>query len=361
MKMMTKSLSVVWLILFASIVTFQISGCISDSDTEKPNVIIIMTDDDEYSGISPFGGEVHTPHLNELASNGVILSNMYNNSRCSPTRASVLTGMYPHRVGVGDLCRVKYETKYACYKGYLDTLHTIIPEYLNQSDYSSFMVGKWHLGGVKSNKSYLTPIERGFEKFYGVIGGSADYFGNKDNQYVDGSNMAKTSHLDDFYATDMFTDKSIEFIKDQNESPFFLYLSYTSPHQPIAAKEKDISQYRQIYTAENLETVAQNRHANLVASGIVNEDWPFEIKSNRKTVKYDSISLESLAIKAAMIDNVDQNVGKLITYLKSSNLLENTIIIYLSDNGGDGNSLSSMFNAPHEGSKTSLFEGGIKT
>lgn len=335
----------------------------SQESNELPNIILIVTDDDDYSTLSSFGGEVRSPNIDELIQNGSTLTNFYNNSRCSPTRASILTGMYPHRVGVGDLCEKHTETQYECYKGYLDTSVQIIPQHLKTKGYQCYMSGKWHLGGLEEEKSNKIPTKRGFDKFFGIIKGASDYFGRKKNEYMNDEKLADLSEFDDFYSTDAFTTKGLEFIQTSvdQEKPFFLYLPYTAPHAPIGAKSELVEKYKQLYESKPFEQFAIDRYQNLIKKGLINSSWEYN-----SFPKYNSITpavdfIDKLATHAAMMHTVDVNIGRIIKSLKSHQIFDNTIIIYFSDNGGTNSSLSGYFNVPFEGKKTELLEGGIKT
>jgi len=323
-----------------------------------PNIIVIVTDDDDFSGIGAYGSEVSTPNLDALAANGVRFANFYNNSRCSPSRASLLTGKYPQKVGVGDLCRPGYETNLPSYLGYLNPSFKIIPQYLKKSRYATFMSGKWHLGGryenIKSNKK---PYNKGFDGFFGVLGGSSDYFGKIECQYqLNDDECFDSQNYKDFYSTDVFTDFAIDFMDKtrKTDNPFFVYLPYTAPHHPIAAPEKLIKKYRKYYEKASFEDNVKNRVNKLKEDNLVDSDWNYEFERQGVNLEVTKAKIEKFAIHAAMMEKVDENIGKITDHLKKTGELDNTIIIYLSDNGGDDSSLASIYKAPFKGVKTSL-------
>lgn len=336
----------------------------SSLEQDLPNIIIIMTDDDDYAGIGPYGSEVSTPNLNALADDGVKFANFYNNSRCSPTRASLLTGMYPQKVGVGDLCRPNNETKLSSYLGYLNESFNILPAYLKELGYTTYMSGKWHLGGrYDGPRSKKKPLNKGFDKFFGILGGSSDYFGRKDKEYLLQDENFDSQNASDFYSTDAFTSHAIQFIEEdrKNKQPFFLYLPYTAAHEPIAAPEELVEKYKKIYSETPIEEIVRNRIKGLKRAGLLKDNWNYRLEKQSDKREINEEFITDLATHSAMIEKVDENVGKLTAYLESIDELENTIIIYLSDNGGEKSSLSYVYKSPYRGVKTGLWEGGIKT
>lgn len=365
------------------------SNVTSNQKERLPNIIVIMTDDSGYSDTTPFGGEISTPNIDFLSEKGIRFTNCYNNARCSPTRASLLTGQYPHTVGVGDLCRPTEETKYPGYMGYLNPNYPTLPELLKKVGYHTIMSGKWHLGGEnvleEKEDGFLKPVpseykkwplKKGFDKFFGLIYGMSGTFKAWPSRpFVEGEKIYKTdSHPGGFYASNAFTDFSLKYIEEirkQDDNPFLLYLSFTAPHFPIEAPETYIEKYRNTFnTPEKIEAIRKNRYDYLLKKGLVPESWSLNKKYatpefiNGK-YKSDSTYLkkisEYLATYAAMMDIVDENIGRVIKKLKDLGELDNTIILYMSDNGPVRAGPGDLFNAPFYGMKGQLKEGSIKT
>lgn len=308
---------------------------------EKPNIVLILTDDMGYSDLGCFGGEIDTPNLDGLAENGLRFTHFYNTGRCCPSRASLLTGKYSHTVGFGHMDSNKGK-KFPGYVGHLTGKN--IAEYLKESGYYTFITGKWHLGSkVKEH----WPINKGFDDFYGVPQGGGFYFdpGNmySPRQVVRGSEVvfdkSKTPPKG-WYATDAFTDEGLKYIDKavENKKPFFWYVAYNAPHFPLQAKAEDIQKYRGMYK-KNWQDFRLKRYEKQLRLGIMREgDKLSELDSSIPA--YNSLSKEKkdlidlrMATYAAMVDNVDQNVGKIIAHLKAKKVFDKTLIIFLNDNG----------------------------
>ena len=212
---------------------------------ERPNIIIIMADDMGYSDIAPYGGEIDTPNLSRLSQDGLRFTQFYNNARCCPTRAALLTGLYPHQAGVGHMV---YDAGYPGYRGDLSDQSATIAEVLKPAGYSTYMSGKWHVtkymghwSGIDSLKSDHTwPMQRGFERFFGTILGAGSFY---DPITLTSGNTPITDLPEDFFYTDAISDTAVTYIRehaDKKDNPFFMYVSYTAPHWPLHALERDI-------------------------------------------------------------------------------------------------------------------------
>lgn len=326
------------------IVSISLVGCESNKvqERERPNIIIILSDDMGYSDIAPYGGEIDTPNLTSLAKNGMKFTQFYNAARCCPTRASLLTGNYPHETGIGHMTNPPSDVNghnYGVpeYQGKLNSNVVTISEVLKQAGYATLMSGKWHLSFFDKNQ---WPLQRGFDKFYGFISGAGNYFKPEAPRFIFEGNEKIDIKDENFYTTDVFTDKAIQFIaetKTENQKkPFFLYLSYNAPHWPLQAPKSDIDKYRGRYVKgwENLRLERFNRMKEM---GLIDSSWDL---SYDDVVSWDSLSEEKreemdlrMAIYAAMIDRMDQNIGRLVDDLKKKNIYENTIIMFLNDNG----------------------------
>jgi arylsulfatase A-like enzyme len=312
----------------------------ASQSVKKPNIILIMADDMGYSDIGCFGSEIKTPNLDRLASKGVRITQFYNASRCCPTRASLLTGLYQHQAGVGDMVG---DLGFPSYQGYLNNQCITLAEALKLNGYNTYMSGKWHVGG----KPEVHPLKRGFDRYFGLIDGAGSYY--KPIAYR--QNMTPVRWMLDnkdffppdtgFYFTDAIADYAMSFLKEEKESekPFFLYLPFTAPHWPLHALPEDIEKYRGKYMM-GWDSLREERYRRMIKMGILDSsvklspkdaaspDW--ENLSDNEKASWDL----RMAVYAAMIDRMDQNIGRIVNYLTEKNQIENTMIVFLADNGG---------------------------
>ncbi|MBP6410531.1 MAG: arylsulfatase [Pseudarcicella sp.] len=335
-------------ILFTALLFCAMSQVEAQKTTiAQPNVIIIMADDLGYSDLGCYGGEIQTPNLDKLAANGLRMNNFHNNSRCCPTRASLLTGQYAHKVGLAN-------------NGSALTKNAItIPELLKENGYQTGMVGKWHLSddiqlstpekqlkwlnhqdfldsAFASKSSY--PINRGFQKHHGVIWGVVNYF--DPFSLVEGETPVKTI-ADDFYMTDVINKKSVEYINEftAQKKPYFLYVAHTAPHWPIQARPEDIAKYKDTYKI-GWDELRKQRYQKMVKMGLLNPKTTPMLEVMGKQGAWEKLTSEQkefqamkMATHAAMIDRIDQGVGQIIETLTQNKTLNNTIIMFLTDNG----------------------------
>lgn len=355
--------------------------CLSCSEKEeKPNIIVILMDDMGFSDLGCYGGEINTPNLDNLAKNGIRFTHFYNTARCCPTRASLLTGLYPHQTGVG------FATEnfgFDSYQGFLNDKCLTIAEALKKGGYTTFMSGKWHIGNAPSN----WPDKRGFDHCFSLINGASSYWEIKDNikMIVDGESWTPNPDST-FYMTDAITDRALEYIQDYNKKPFFLYLAYTAPHWPLHAWPEDIVKYKGKYD-KGWDKLRESRYEKMLNLGLINEKWLLSPRSDNiseweNAEKKDSLEL-LMEVYAAMIDRVDQNIGKVVDVLEKSGELDNTLILFLSDNGacelevdrgipgvpvgqkgsyfGYGYPWANAGNTPFRKYKRFIHEGGIAT
>ena len=294
-----------------------------------PNIVLIMCDDMGWSDIGCYGGEVQTPQLDRFAKEGMRFTQFYNNGKCTTTRASILTGLYPRR-GKGGLLRTDMVT---------------IGEALKLAGYQTALIGKWHLG----SEPKVHPFHRGFDEFYGLLDGCCNCFdpSTVDPPYKGGkvrkfgqNDQPITSFPDDFYTTDAFTDQSIECVKkfSANDRPFLIHLNYTAPHYPLHAKPQDIAKYRGRYKEiGGWLPLREQRFQKLQQMGLATDSWKLsDVDENAydwATANHNHEDLR-MAVYAAMIDSVDQNIGRLRTALEDAGVADNTLVIFLSDNGG---------------------------
>ncbi|MEO0793890.1 MAG: sulfatase-like hydrolase/transferase [Verrucomicrobiota bacterium] len=378
---------------------------------KQPNIVVILSDDAGYSDLGCFGGEIDTPNLDRLASKGVRLTNFYTNGRCSPTRASLMTGLEGARVGFGggSLGDWSREMPFPAHRGRLPYETPVLPELLKDAGYRTMMSGKWHLGGstMKFSKNsqeqwkkshvgwdltdeemeadfLALPSQRGFDDYFGIYGAQDNFFITPDEKYhpyMEGNERADlwfdreyTMHCytkkpnkhygkhhgktgKAFFDTDGVTDRAIEMIEDAtgpDKPPFFLYVAYRAPHLPLQAPEELVQKYLPRY--QHLRAVEKQRVDNLVSMGM----YPKKAGSKDTWIppEEDDFRLQ-LAIHSAMMDNLDVNVGRILGALEDTGVLDDTLVIYFSDNGAASH-IQGFMNTPYHGTKALLWEGGTK-
>lgn len=308
----------------------------------RPNIVLIMADDMGYSDIGCYGGEIETPNLDRLAANGLRFSQFYNNARCCPSRASLMTGLYPHQAGIGHMTNdpedsTAFNYGLPSYAGDLNFQSVTIAEVLKSAGYQTVMSGKWHLGYHDRNRR---PLQRGFDKYYGILAGASNYFNPAGKRGLTLMNDPIEPEGADFYVTDAFTDHAIRFMDEsqqKSDAPFFLYLAYTSPHWPLNALEADIAKYRGRYKA-GWKKLRRERYERMQRIGVI--DGQTTRLSDDDGADWDTLSAEQqdemdyrMALYAAQVDRMDQNIGRIIASLEASGELENTLIFFLTDNG----------------------------
>ncbi len=329
---------------------FPVLGLVTLSSSllavEKPHVILIMVDDMGFSDLGYHGGEIETPNLDALALGGVRFSQFYNSGRCCPTRATLMTGLHPHQTGIGHMTIPAGQKEKAGvpppYQGHLNRECVTVAEVLKRAGYATMMAGKWHLGPLDQDD---WPLQRGFEKYYGCIDGALRFFHPHGTRVITEGNekiLEPESTTDEaFYTTDAFTDHAIQFLKEESagqDRPSFLYLAYNAPHWPLQAFEDDIAKYRGKYRM-GWEKLREQRYQRQIQLGLIDPSWPMSPATegipawdSLDEKKQDEMDLK-MAVYAAMVDRVDQNIGKLVDYLKQSGRYDDTLILFLSDNG----------------------------
>lgn len=348
---------------------------------QKPNVLVIVADDLGFSDIGTFGGNIQTPVLDKFGKEGMLFSNFHVLPTCSPTRSSLLTGNDNHVAGVGIMSEVSYPAvaNLPGYSGQLNNQVVTIPELLREIGYHTYMAGKWHLG----DEDGQTPADRGFEESFTLLQGGGSHYADQKplsppqvmDYRVNGKRIATLPA--DFYSTKNYTDTLIHYI-DKNKAdhkPFFIYASYTAPHDPLQAPKEYIDKYKGKFDMgwDSLRTL---RLTNLKALGIVSPDVNAFAPSG--IPKWSSLSsaqkaefAKDMEVYAAMIEYLDMSIGRLLDYLKQQGLYDNTMIVFISDNGangvmattypgnGDGKYLSSFNNAlENRGLPNSFIEMG---
>ena len=323
-------------------VAVTMPGCMSASQShagkrKRPNIILIMADDMGFSDIGCYGGEIRTPNLDRLAADGLRFTQFYNTARCCPTRASLLTGLYQHQAGVGHMMSDK---GYDGYRGDLNNRCVTIAEVLKQAGYSTYMSGKWHVTKHRGpdGPKYNWPRQRGFDRFFGTIHGAGSFY---DPCSLTRDNTQIPPDSDDFYYTNAISDNAVRFISEHKsrnkERPFFMYVAYTAPHWPMHALPKDIARYKGRYD-KGWDALRAERHKRMTQMGIVESKWKITPRDSGvppwSEAKDKAWHARRMEVYAAMVDCLDQGVGRIVSELKKSSNFDNTLILFLADNGG---------------------------
>ena len=303
------------------------------ADAPRPNILLIMADDMGWSDIGCYGGEIETPNIDRIAGEGMRFTNFYNNGKCTTTRASLLTGLYPRYGGRG--------------MELLDANMLTLGEAMELAGYATGLSGKWHNG----SKAPHRPIDRGFQSSYGLWDGCCNFFNpsQPDPEFKGGKvrffgadDERITEFPDDFYTTDAFTDHAVETIRANVEAgkPFFHYVAYTAPHYPLHAKPEDIAKYDGRYDA-GWDVLRAERYQRQVEMGLIDPAVYPEPGPNPNNMLWEDVAEEKrdwetlrMETYAAMVDSMDQNIGRLLAVLNETGAAENTIVLFLSDNGG---------------------------
>ena len=324
----------------------------SITDTQKPNILLIVADDLGYTDLGCFGSEISTPNLDALAKVGILSTSFYTSPTCAPTRAMLLTGVDNHRNGLGSMGGfAKNQEGLPGYEGYLNFDVVTFPELLQENGYHTSMAGKWHLARpVEETRQW--PDKRGFDRSFSLIQAGAGHFSDQqplfsswEATYMEDGEVIE-SLPEDFYSSDYYTQKITEYIDESIglNKPFFAYVAFTAPHWPIQVPDEYIDLYKDRYN-EGYEVLAGERLERGKQLGIINEAASLSTLTPN-VVPWDELSLDEqkvssriMEVYAAMVDRLDANIGKLITHLKSNGLYDNTLIVFMADNGAEGNSL----------------------
>jgi arylsulfatase len=384
---MTKPIFVALVALLASTFLVARGAAAESARPARPNVIIILVDDMGFSDIGCYGSEIPTPNLDALAASGLKFTQFYNTGRCCPTRASLLTGLYPHQAGVGHMTA---DDNLPGYRGRLNDRCVTIGQVMQTAGYFTSMSGKWHVG----QEHGVVPWKRGFDASLNAPAGGFYYPDDaRTSLFLNGR------HLDphgpelphQWYTTDLYTDYAIKFVDQGIESkkPFFLYLAYNAPHFPLEAPLDEIAKFRGHYKM-GWDKLREQRHAKEIELGVVDKSWAlsprppavkdWESLTPDEQDRFDHI----MAIYAAVVQHMDTAVGRLVAALKDRGVLDNTLILFLSDNGGnaesgpngrlegdvpggprstvfEGQSWATLSNTPFRRYKHFNHEGGIAT
>lgn len=342
-----------------------LASCASKSeavvkDKQRMNILLILADDMGFSDLGCYGGEIQTPNIDRLAQNGVRYSQFYNAARCCPTRASLLTGVYPHQAGMGWMTNANLGTPQ--YRGDLGKNVVTIAELLKTAGYSTYMTGKWHVSSTRKDQAGINdnwPLQRGFDRFFGIVGGAGNYF-----KLPVFSGNRKYKSPENFYFTDAISDSSVMFIDQhctREKNPFFMYVAYTAPHWPLHALDKDIKKYDGVYEA-GWDKIRENRLKKQYEIGLWDKKVELSAR-DEKVPSWDSMSADQkkdfarrMAIYAAQVDALDQGVGRIIRKLEETNQLDNTLIFFLADNGGCAEFITSGKSKDLSGNLENTFE-----
>ncbi|WP_286265847.1 arylsulfatase [Thalassotalea atypica] len=333
---------------------------------KRPNIIVILADDMGYSDIAPFGSEIDTPVLSELAANGLQMTNFHVGAACSPTRTMLMSGVDNHLAGLGNMLEIQADNQFGKpgYEGKLNHNVVSLPTILKGSGYHTYMVGKWHLG----KKAGYLPADRGFERDFTLMESGADNYVNKTYapmykqvHYFEDGKPADLPKDGEYFSTDYYTEKMISYIDSNKDSgkPFFAYVAYQAVHSPVQAPKQYIDKYDGVYD-QGWDALKAKRLAKQKELGIVGKNVGLRENMDNdifEILDWDSLSEEEkqfsahkMQTYAGMVDNMDVNIGRLMKYLESIGEADNTMIIFMSDNGGDPTEL------PDIGLYTSWYE-----
>jgi len=306
----------------------------------RPNILIILSDDMGYSDIGCYGSEIPTPNLDGLAHNGIRFTQFYNNARCCPSRASLLTGLYPHQAGVGHMTADQGQDGY---RGQINRQCVTVAEALRPAGYRTYMCGKWHVcRDIRPNGDKTDwPCQRGFEKFYGTITGGGSYYDPttlcRQNTFVTPDNDAEYKPAR-FYYTDAISDNTVQILRqhaaESPDKPFFFYVAFTAAHWPMQVFEEEASRYHGKYDA-GYEPIRKARFERARELGILPKQWQLSSQAGDwNAVTNKAWEARCMEVYAAMVEVMDRNVGRIVEELRRQRKLDNTLIFFLQDNGG---------------------------
>ena len=312
---------------------------IGNAQAERPNIVVILVDDMGFSDIGCYGSEIPTPHLDALAAGGLRFKQFYNTGRCCPTRAALLTGLYSHQAGIGHMTG---DDKVPGYRGFLNDRSVTIGDVAQSAGYLTAITGKWHVGSKDRN---MYPLAHGFDRFYGVPEGGGFYFQVKKGRTVvlnDDVVASEEKMLPEgWYSTDAWTKEGLSFVDEAVTAgkPFLWYLAHNAPHFPLQATDEDVALFRGKYRA-GWDELSNNRHQRQIELGLIDESWkkterPATIAAWKSLSDEDKDRFDHMmAVYAACVYRMDRSVGTLIEGLKSRGQFDNTLILFMSDNGG---------------------------
>jgi len=304
-----------------------------EGNEKRPNIILIMSDDMGYSDIGCYGGEIKTPNLDGLAAQGLRYTQFYNTARSCPTRASLLTGLHPHQAGVGHMMENRGNSSY---QGNLNDNCVTVAQIVKSAGYSTYMAGKWHVTPLLPTRENPDkrnwPLQRGFDRFFGTIHGAGSFY--DPNTLTSGNKFITPG--ENFYYTDAISDTVVKYISEHDgPNPYFIYVAYTAAHWPLHALKKDIEKYKGVYD-KGWDEIRKERYQRMTDMGLINPDWPISPANpdnpwaDEEMKEWNAACME---VYAGMIDNMDQGIGRIISKLKEKGDFDNTVILFLQDNG----------------------------
>ena len=304
--------------------------------TKRPNILLILNDDMGYSDIGCYGGEIHTPNLDRLAQGGLRFTQFYNTARCSPSRASLLTGLHPHQTGIGILT---YDSGPEGYAGNLNQRCATIAEVLKPAGYRTYLSGKWHVSSNLTQPTDSWPLQRGFDAFFGTIIGAGSFY--DPNTLTRGNTNAEAeARRPGFFYTDAISDEAVKFLQthhtEHKDKPFFEYVAYTAPHWPLHAHDEDIAKYKGRFDS-GWDTLREKRLERLVRWGLLDPKWKLTGRDPSQPAWSEAQNqawlLRCMEVYAAQVDRMDQGIGRILAELEKQGELDNTLVIFLADNG----------------------------
>jgi arylsulfatase A-like enzyme len=323
------------------------AGLAAETNAPRPNIVLILADDLGYSDIGCYGSEISTPNLDHLAAGGLRLAQYYTTPRCCPSRAALLTGMYPQQADIGNMME---DRGIPGYRGELSRNCLTIAEELRRANYDAAMVGKWHLSHIyfdgkkqlnhQSNEPFWDnqddwPVQRGFEEYFGTIHGVSSYY---DPFSLTMNNTPVQSVPTNFYYTDVIAEHAVADVDKYagRDKPFFLYVAFTAPHWPLQAPEADIAKYRERYMV-GWDAIRTNRYHRQIELGLIDKEWKLSPRDPRvppwSQVQDKEWEANRMATFAAMVERLDHGVGRILEALKAKGVEKNTLVIFVSDNG----------------------------
>ncbi len=377
--------------VFSWFLTLAATASLAVAQNDRPNILLFLADDLGYSDLGSFGGEIDTPHLNRLAAGGLRLTDVYSAGRCCPSRASLLTGLYPHQAGLGWMTAA--DLGRPAYQGELSQASVTLAEVLKEAGYGTYAAGKWHLtrhdheAATTEHPSW--PRQRGFDRFFGSLRGGSYFAPPRLMQ----DNTVVSAPKEGFFLTDAIAQAASGYVQDHLAQspgkPFFCYVPFTAPHWPLHAEEEAIAKYRQHY-ARGWDVLREERFARMRQMRLLEPHWtlpprPAEVPAwDTLTDAQRKAMTERMAIYAAQVEGMDRGIGQMLAVLEKHRQLDNTLILFLSDNGASpeggplgferspggrlgsqssfasyGAGWASLSNIPFRGGKASPYEGGI--
>jgi arylsulfatase len=304
----------------------------------RPDVVLVLADDMGYSDIGCYGGEIDTPSLDRLAQNGLRMSRFYNTARCSPSRASLLTGLHPHRTGIGVLTNDDGPTGYP---GTLNDRCVTMAEVLGRHGYGTYMSGKWHLTGRVDSPNDSWPTRRGFDRFYGILDGAATYYWPRTRTRGETNVESEPVDASDYYLTTAIGEQAAGFIdahcRERAEDPFLCYVPFTAPHWPLHAPEQVVRKYRGRFSA-GWDELRAARYRRAIEAELIDASWADSDRDSSLPAWADPAEHEwqerRMEVYAAQVELMDRAVGQVVAALERNGRLDNTLFVFLSDNGG---------------------------